>query len=223
MDWTAGRDEEGRRRNVDDRQHQPLLCATRTFWKSPPPPPPSPQTLPPPSSPSSTYTSSSSFSCSAHLRRHLPLFLFVSFFLFLASPAVADYQPPATPNYEQQGSHAAPPPPPTPTVVVAEQPAVVAIGEPTSVNSKATDGRGGGGGGVGHTVSAEEFDDYKRDFVEFDLNADGLIDAQELRAAFQQDKVEPAELYQFFMDVDSDSSGTVTETEYLEYAINFHS
>eukprot|EP00922_Rhytidocystis_sp_ex-Travisia-forbesii_P034258 GHVS01050880.1.p1 GENE.GHVS01050880.1~~GHVS01050880.1.p1 ORF type:complete len:179 (+),score=45.39 GHVS01050880.1:424-960(+) len=81
----------------------------------------------------------------------------------------------------------------------------------------------GGGSSVGHSVTPEEFDDYKRDFMEFDLNRDGLIDAHELRAAFQQDKVEAEELYQFFMDVDTDSSGTVTEMEYLEYALNFHS
>mmetsp|Transcript_52030 Transcript_52030/g.114180 ORF Transcript_52030/g.114180 Transcript_52030/m.114180 type:complete len:88 (-) Transcript_52030:92-355(-) len=60
--------------------------------------------------------------------------------------------------------------------------------------------------------------EYKQDFVDFDLNKDDLIDAQEIRTQFQGD-LDPKELHQFFIDCDKDDSGTVTLQEYIDYAI----
>eukprot|EP00921_Rhytidocystis_pertsovi_P016857 GHVQ01026535.1.p1 GENE.GHVQ01026535.1~~GHVQ01026535.1.p1 ORF type:complete len:183 (-),score=40.91 GHVQ01026535.1:210-758(-) len=106
-------------------------------------------------------------------------------------------------------SPAAPPPPPYQSVDPPVAPPPVYTGTPPSSR------------GVGKTVQPEEMEDYKRDFLEFDLNKDGLIDAYELRMSFQNDKVDHEELFQFFMDVDSDDTGTVTEEEYLDYALSF--
>lgn len=71
----------------------------------------------------------------------------------------------------------------------------------------------------GHPPAATETDEYKRDFDEFDANKDGMIDAYELRLALQTDSVSPSELYPFFLSVDKDSSGSISETEYMEYAL----
>eukprot|EP00922_Rhytidocystis_sp_ex-Travisia-forbesii_P043464 GHVS01064808.1.p1 GENE.GHVS01064808.1~~GHVS01064808.1.p1 ORF type:complete len:183 (+),score=29.35 GHVS01064808.1:720-1268(+) len=172
----------------------------------------------------SSCRSSALSSCSYHLRRSyrnnrlviLLLVAVLSAALFLPSLA----QNPNVPTYSQQPQA---PPPPMEGVRVVSDKQQRHTGEHGGAPRR-PEGKGQerGGGPVGHAVSAEEFEDYKRDFVEFDLNHDGLIDAFELRAAFEQDKVEPEELYQFFMDVDTDSSGTVTEIEYMEYAMNFH-
>merc|ERR1712007_403253 len=63
-----------------------------------------------------------------------------------------------------------------------------------------------------------ELAEYKQDFVDFDLNKDNHIDAQEVRSQFKGD-LDPKELHQFFIDVDKDSSGTVTLKEYIDYAV----
>merc|ERR1712196_99931 len=63
-----------------------------------------------------------------------------------------------------------------------------------------------------------ELAEYKRDFIDFDLNKDNQIDAQEVRSQFKGD-LDPKELHQFFIDVDKDSSGTVTLQEYIDYAV----
>merc|ERR1740116_629078 len=62
-----------------------------------------------------------------------------------------------------------------------------------------------------------ELNEYKQDFIEFDLNEDSQIDPQEVRAQFKGD-LDPKELHQFFIDVDKDGSGTVTLKEYVDYA-----
>eukprot|EP00401_Gymnodinium_catenatum_P012298 CAMPEP_0117528760 /NCGR_PEP_ID=MMETSP0784-20121206/37483_1 /TAXON_ID=39447 /ORGANISM="" /LENGTH=104 /DNA_ID=CAMNT_0005325061 /DNA_START=70 /DNA_END=384 /DNA_ORIENTATION=- len=62
-----------------------------------------------------------------------------------------------------------------------------------------------------------EVAEYKQDFVDFDLNKDNKIDAQEVRSQFKGD-LDPTELHQFFIDADKDSTGTVTLEEYIDYA-----
>merc|ERR1712032_1563296 len=57
--------------------------------------------------------------------------------------------------------------------------------------------------------------EYKQDFIDFDLNQDNMIDAQEVRLQFKGD-LDPRELQQFFLDVDKDSTGTVTLQEYVD-------
>merc|ERR1712048_1524187 len=66
--------------------------------------------------------------------------------------------------------------------------------------------------------SEAEMVEYKQDFVDFDLNQDNQIDAQEVRTQFKGD-LDPKELHQFFIDVDKDGSGTVTLQEYIDYAV----
>merc|ERR1712084_144137 len=68
------------------------------------------------------------------------------------------------------------------------------------------------------TPSESELAEYKQDFIDFDLNKDNQIDAQEVRSQFKGD-LDPRELHQFFIDVDKDSSGTVTLKEYIDYAV----
>merc|ERR1711904_482038 len=60
--------------------------------------------------------------------------------------------------------------------------------------------------------------EFKQDFLDFDLNKDDQIDAQEVRANYKGD-LDPKELHQFFLDTDKDDSGTVTLQEYIDYAI----
>merc|ERR1719428_644338 len=64
----------------------------------------------------------------------------------------------------------------------------------------------------------QELAEYKQDFLDFDLNKDNQIDAQEVRSQFKGD-LDPKELHQFFIDVDKDSTGTVTLAEYIDYAV----
>merc|ERR1719420_1428659 len=63
-----------------------------------------------------------------------------------------------------------------------------------------------------------EMAEYKQDFIDFDLNKDQQIDAQEVRSQFKGD-LDPKELHQFFLDVDKDGTGTVTLKEYIDYAV----
>jgi len=70
---------------------------------------------------------------------------------------------------------------------------------------------------VGRELSSEEVEEHRKDFVDFDLNSDGQIDAHEIRSSFKND-IQPKELYKFFDDVDTDKTGTVTLDEYLKYA-----
>eukprot|EP00918_Siedleckia_nematoides_P056646 GHVU01123538.1.p2 GENE.GHVU01123538.1~~GHVU01123538.1.p2 ORF type:complete len:173 (-),score=26.94 GHVU01123538.1:1219-1737(-) len=73
---------------------------------------------------------------------------------------------------------------------------------------------------VGHKLSQAEISEFEEDFHHFDMNSDGLLDAQEIRAAFGEiGNLRPYELYQFFYDVDKDDSGTVTKPEYIAYAL----
>ena len=58
--------------------------------------------------------------------------------------------------------------------------------------------------------------EFKQDFLEFDLNKDNQIDAQEVRSQFK-------ELHQFFIDVDQDLSGTISMQEYIDYAAALNS
>lgn len=66
-------------------------------------------------------------------------------------------------------------------------------------------------------VGAEQDSEFKQDFLEFDLNKDNQIDAQEVRAQFKGE-LDGKELHQFFVDVDRDLSGTISLEEYIDYA-----
>eukprot|EP00389_Voromonas_pontica_P001591 GDKH01002373.1.p1 GENE.GDKH01002373.1~~GDKH01002373.1.p1 ORF type:complete len:114 (-),score=24.95 GDKH01002373.1:487-828(-) len=72
------------------------------------------------------------------------------------------------------------------------------------------------------SVSSEDLAGYEKDFRNFDKNSDGLIDAWEVRTAFKQG-INSRELFQFFMDVDRDSSGAFTLPEYVDYVIRVSS
>mmetsp|Transcript_96205 Transcript_96205/g.150485 ORF Transcript_96205/g.150485 Transcript_96205/m.150485 type:complete len:110 (-) Transcript_96205:43-372(-) len=63
-----------------------------------------------------------------------------------------------------------------------------------------------------------ELAEYKQDFIDFDLNKDDQIDAQEVRSQFKGD-LDARELHKFFIDVDKDGTGTVTLAEYIDYAV----
>eukprot|EP00922_Rhytidocystis_sp_ex-Travisia-forbesii_P027993 GHVS01041085.1.p1 GENE.GHVS01041085.1~~GHVS01041085.1.p1 ORF type:complete len:167 (-),score=41.75 GHVS01041085.1:157-657(-) len=97
---------------------------------------------------------------------------------------------------------AAPPPPATPSD--ASSTTYSSGGE--TVSAAAT---------VGRTVSKEEENVFLAEFREYDLNSDDLLDAHELRAMHSD--VEPAEIIQFFNNVDVDDTGTITFSEYLDY------
>ena len=69
-------------------------------------------------------------------------------------------------------------------------------------------------------VQADE-SEFKQDFLEFDLNKDNQIDAQEVRAQFKGE-LDAKELHQFFIDVDQDLSGTISMQEYINYAASLN-
>ncbi|CAJ1377967.1 unnamed protein product [Effrenium voratum] len=83
-------------------------------------------------------------------------------------------------------------------------------------------------------ASEQELLEFKQDFLEFDLNKDNQIDAQEVRAQFKGN-LDAKELHQFFIDVDKDLSGTISlqdmgQTqfvhslqEYVDYAASLNS
>ena len=64
--------------------------------------------------------------------------------------------------------------------------------------------------------------EFKQDFLEFDLNKDNQIDAQEVRSQFKGE-LDAKELHQFFIDVDQDLSGTISMQEYIDYAAALNS
>jgi Ca2+-binding EF-hand superfamily protein len=65
--------------------------------------------------------------------------------------------------------------------------------------------------------SSESIEDQaKRDFGEFDKNADGLLDVAEIRAEFKG-LLDEQDLDYFFRHADSDTSGTIDFPEYLVY------
>jgi Ca2+-binding EF-hand superfamily protein len=68
-------------------------------------------------------------------------------------------------------------------------------------------------------IEDAKLSEFTQDFLDFDLNKDDFIDAQEIRTQFKGD-LDPKELHQFFLDVDKDNSGTVTLPEYIDYAIS---
>mmetsp|Transcript_47554 Transcript_47554/g.111209 ORF Transcript_47554/g.111209 Transcript_47554/m.111209 type:complete len:112 (+) Transcript_47554:66-401(+) len=62
-----------------------------------------------------------------------------------------------------------------------------------------------------------EAQEFQQDFLDFDVNKDEQIDAQEVRAQFKGE-LDAKELHQFFIDVDQDLSGTISLQEYINYA-----
>mmetsp|Transcript_87385 Transcript_87385/g.209042 ORF Transcript_87385/g.209042 Transcript_87385/m.209042 type:complete len:103 (-) Transcript_87385:40-348(-) len=70
--------------------------------------------------------------------------------------------------------------------------------------------------------TAQQAEEFQQDFLDFDLNKDKQIDAQEVRTQFKGE-LDPKELHQFFIDVDQDLSGTISLQEYISYASSLHS
>ncbi|CAJ1363146.1 unnamed protein product [Effrenium voratum] len=66
-------------------------------------------------------------------------------------------------------------------------------------------------------VTAAQMQEFKQDFVDVDFNKDDQMDAQEVRAHFKGG-ISDVELYQFFLDSDTDRSGDVSLQEYVDYA-----
>ncbi|SOV12733.1 centrin, putative [Plasmodium gaboni] len=62
-------------------------------------------------------------------------------------------------------------------------------------------------------MTEEEKDDIYSEFVEYDLNKDGLIDAEEIVVTLKNMK--KADFINFFNKVDLDSSGTISIDEYM--------
>ncbi|CAE8643539.1 unnamed protein product [Polarella glacialis] len=66
-------------------------------------------------------------------------------------------------------------------------------------------------------VTDAQMHEFKQDFVDVDFNKDDQMDAQEVRAHFKG-SISDAELFQFFLDSDKDTSGDVSLQEYVDYA-----
>ncbi|CXI28744.1 centrin, putative [Plasmodium berghei] len=59
----------------------------------------------------------------------------------------------------------------------------------------------------------QELDEVYLEFVEYDLNRDGLIDAEEIISVLKYMK--KSDFINFFTKVDLDSSGTISLNEYM--------
>ncbi|CDO63504.1 centrin, putative [Plasmodium reichenowi] len=62
-------------------------------------------------------------------------------------------------------------------------------------------------------MTQEEKDEIYYEFVDYDLNKDGLIDAEEIVVTLKNMK--KADFINFFNKVDLDSSGTISIDEYM--------
>uniref|UniRef100_A0A0G4G018 EF-hand domain-containing protein n=1 Tax=Chromera velia CCMP2878 TaxID=1169474 RepID=A0A0G4G018_9ALVE len=67
-------------------------------------------------------------------------------------------------------------------------------------------------------VTDAQIETFQRDFKSFDHNADGEVDAFEVRSGFKGN-LRTTDLFDFFWDADEDFSGTVSSVEYLSHAI----
>ncbi|CAE7227456.1 unnamed protein product [Symbiodinium natans] len=66
-------------------------------------------------------------------------------------------------------------------------------------------------------ATVQEAEEFQQDFLDFDLNKDQQIDAQEVRTQFKGE-LDSKELHQFFIDVDQDLSGTISLQERQRYS-----
>ncbi|CAI7717650.1 centrin, putative [Plasmodium vivax] len=64
-------------------------------------------------------------------------------------------------------------------------------------------------------MSEEEKEEVYDEFVEYDLNKDGLIDAEEIISVLKNMK--KPDFVKFFSKVDLDSSGTISFSEYMVF------
>ncbi|CAD2092960.1 centrin, putative [Plasmodium vinckei brucechwatti] len=71
----------------------------------------------------------------------------------------------------------------------------------------------GTGGGETSNLSKEELEEVYMEFVEYDINRDGLIDAEEIISVLKYMK--KSDFVNFFTKVDLDSSGTISLNEYM--------
>lgn len=65
--------------------------------------------------------------------------------------------------------------------------------------------------------TSTETSQIEKEFLEFDMNSDGFIDAQEIRIV--RASVTLQELHQFFWEIDTDNSGTISLAEYSHFVI----
>jgi Ca2+-binding EF-hand superfamily protein len=59
-------------------------------------------------------------------------------------------------------------------------------------------------------------ENIEADFKEYDMDKNGVLDAADIRARFQK-SLEPAMLFQFFVDADSNEDGVITLDEYFTF------
>lgn len=67
---------------------------------------------------------------------------------------------------------------------------------------------------VNPTQQANTMDEHKRDFISFDTNQDGFIDAGEIRT--KNENLSQDDIVSFFMNTDKNEDGRISLQEYLE-------
>lgn len=72
---------------------------------------------------------------------------------------------------------------------------------------------------TGKPVTDAHMLEFRQDFLDVDFNKDDVMDGQEVRAHFK-DTISDTDLFHFFVDCDTDSSGTISLGEYIIYASN---
>eukprot|EP00744_Colponema_vietnamica_P023351 GILI01033758.1.p1 GENE.GILI01033758.1~~GILI01033758.1.p1 ORF type:complete len:111 (+),score=34.35 GILI01033758.1:41-373(+) len=71
-----------------------------------------------------------------------------------------------------------------------------------------------------HKHSESEVAEHKDDFDSFDVNKDGIVDAQEVRKSVPS--ISQEELAEFFSIADKDGSGSIDFDEYLHAALVYN-
>ena len=74
--------------------------------------------------------------------------------------------------------------------------------------------------GMMAVVSAQQTNEqeHKNDFLSFDQNNDGFVDAAEVRAQFPQ--ISPEDLSAFFIAADKDEDGMISFQEYMKASLS---
>lgn len=67
--------------------------------------------------------------------------------------------------------------------------------------------------------SEAEKDEHKKDFINFDINQDGFVDAFEIREVVPT--IKSAELTTFFIIADKDENGIISFDEYMHASLTY--